>query len=77
MNGSTLKLLVAIFTIKYDAKKVEKLLKPWHVGTLLRVVCEKYPLNINMTGFRWFVNIFISSYPCALDESSFSIGRVK
>ena len=28
-----------------------------------------------MTGFRWFSKIF--AYPCALDESSLSIGRVK
>ena len=30
-------------------------------------------MNTNMTGFRWFSNIL---RPCALDESSLSIGRV-
>ena len=30
-------------------------------------------MNINMTGFRWFSK---SLHPCALDESSLSIGRV-
>ena len=33
-----------------------------------RVLSERYPMNINMTRLRC---------PCALDESSLSIGRVK
>ena len=35
---------------------------------------ESYPMNTNMTGFRFF---FKSLCPCALDKSSLSIGRVK
>ena len=50
-----------------------KWLKPWHVGTHLRVLSESYPMNTNVTGFRWFSKILL---PCALDESSLSIGRV-
>ena len=26
----------------------------WHMGTHLRVLAESYPMNTNMTGFRWF-----------------------
>ena len=54
-------------------KKPAKLLKPWHTGTHLRVLSESYPMNTNMTGFRWFSSL----HPCALDKSSLSIGRVK
>ena len=31
-------------------------------------------MNNNMTGFRWFQKTL---HPCALDERSLSIGRVK
>ena len=34
--------------------------KPWHVGTHLRVLSESYPMNTNLTGFRWFSRIFVS-----------------
>ena len=45
------------------------------MGTNLRVLLEGYPMNTNMTAFRWFSkNIFLS---CALDESILSIGWVK
>ena len=49
-----------------------KWLKPCHMGTYLRVLSKSYPMNTNMTGFGWFSKIFA---PCALDESSLSIGR--
>ena len=39
------------------------------MGTHLRVLSKGYPINTNMIGFRWL--------PCALDEGSLSIGRVK
>ena len=65
-------LVVANFAfIQNDAKNNWK---PWHMGNHLRVLSESYLMNINMTGFRWFSNIFASS---ALDESSLSIGRAK
>ena len=35
-------------------QKPEKLLKPWQMGTHLRVLHESYPMHTNMTGFRWF-----------------------
>ena len=39
------------------------------MGTHLRVLSESYPMNTNMTGFRWFSKIFGQKLPC--------IGRVK
>ena len=44
------------------------------MGTHLRVLSASYPMNTNMTGFRWFQKYL---HPCALDKSSLSIGRVK
>ena len=41
------------------------------MGTHMRVLSKSFPMNTNMTGFRWFLNIFAT-----LDESSLSIGRV-
>ena len=41
-------------------KQIEKWLKPWHMGTYLRVLSESCPMNTNMTGFRWFSKIFAS-----------------
>ena len=55
--------------------KTVKRLKPWHMGTHLRVLNESYPMNTNMIGLRWFSFFFLR--PCALDEGSHSIGRVK
>ena len=45
------------------------------MGTHLRVLSESYPMNTNMTGFRWFSKIFVSL--CLMDESSLSFGRAK
>ena len=39
-------------------KKTEILLKPWHMGTHLRVLSESCPMNTSTTGFRWFSKIF-------------------
>ena len=44
-----------------NAKRCEKpgkLLKPWQMGTHLRVLGESFPMNTNMTGLRWFSEIF-------------------
>ena len=64
----TLMLLVINLTNKKDAKN-EKWLKPWHMGTHLRVLSKSYPMNTYITGFRK------SLHPCALDKSSFRIRR--
>ena len=40
-------------------KKPKKLLKPWQMGTHMRVLSESYPMNTNMTGFRWFSKILV------------------
>ena len=41
--------------IQDDAKK--KSLKPWHMGTPPIVFRESYPMNTNITGFKWFSKI--------------------
>ena len=46
----------------------------WHVGTHLRVLCEIYPMNTNMTGLDGFQKPLP---PCALEGSILSIGMVK
>ena len=51
-------LLVANFAITKLCKKPLKWLKPWHMGTHLRVLSENCPINTNMTGLRWFSKIF-------------------
>ena len=52
-------------------QKAKKWMKPWHVGPHLVVLSKRYPMNTNMTGFQK------SLHPRGLDESSFSIDRVK
>ena len=37
----------------------EKWLIPWHMVTHLRLLSESYPINTDMTGFRWFSKIFV------------------
>ena len=44
------------------------------MGTYLRVLRESYPMNTTRQGLVGFQK---SLHPCALDKSSFSIGRVK
>ena len=65
---SILMLVVANLVNTKWCKKPEKYLKPWHMGTHLRVL-----MNTNMTRFRWFSYI-LHSY--ALDKSDLSIRRV-
>ena len=45
------------------------------MGTRLRVLSESFPMNTNLTGLRWFFRKKI--HPCASDESSLNIERVK
>ena len=71
---STLMLLLAYFyNTKWCKKKAEKWLKLWHMATHLRVFAVSYPMNTNITGFRWFSK---SLHPCALDESPCRIGSL-
>ena len=49
-------LLVANLANTELSKNLKKLLKPWHMGTYLRVLSESYPMNTNMTEFRRFSN---------------------
>ena len=42
-----------IWPIRNDANIKERL-KPWHIGTCVRVLNKSYPMNTDMTGFRWF-----------------------
>ena len=52
-------------------QKAEKLLKPWLMGSHLRLLSESYQMNTNMTGFRCFFLKYVC--PCALNDSSLSI----
>ena len=70
-----LMLLVANLANKKICKKPLKKIEILAHSTHLRVLSESYPINTNMAGFRWFSIIFMSY--CALDESIFSIGRVR
>ena len=66
-----LMLLAANFAIKKMMQKSKKnWLKPWHMGTLLGVLSERVWQHDRV----WMV-FFKSLHPCALDESSLSIGR--
>ena len=55
----TCMLLVANLANAKLRKKSEKCLKPWKIGTHLRVSNVSYLLNSNMVGFRWFSKIFV------------------
>ena len=68
----TLMLLVANFANTKSCKKnPEKSLKPWQMGTHLRVLREGYPMNTNKSGFQWFSKIF--AFFCCGGGSSLSI----
>ena len=56
----TLTLLGTNFTTTKWCKNPVKSLKPWHMGTHLRVLGQYYPMNTNMTGFRWVSEIVAS-----------------
>ena len=57
----TLMLLVAnLANMKWW--KREKWLKPWHVGTILRVLNVSRLMSTSMTGFRGFSDVFVSLY---------------
>ena len=47
-------LLVANLANTKWCKKPEKWPKPWQMGTHMKVLGESFPMNTNMTGFRWF-----------------------
>ena len=67
----TLMLLVANLANTKSGKKPGKLLKPWHMGTHLRVLSESYLMNNNMARF---LKVFAS---LCFRWSSLSMGRVK
>ena len=47
-------LLAANFVFYILCKKTKICLKPWQMGTHLKVLSESFPMNTNMTGFRGF-----------------------
>ena len=58
----TIMLLVANLTDtkwKMMQNKTWKWLKPWHMGTHLRVLSMSYPMNSGMIGIRWFSKIAV------------------
>ena len=59
-SALTLMLLVANFAKTKWCKKHEKCLKPWHMGTHLRVLSVSLLMNTNTTGFRWLSKAFVS-----------------
>ena len=59
-SNLTILLLVTNLANTKWCKKSEKWLKPWHMGTHLRVLSISYPMDTNMTGFRWFSKNFAS-----------------
>ena len=54
----TFVLLVAYLVNTKWCKESEKWLKPWQMGTHLRVLGKSYPMNTNMTGFWCLSKIF-------------------
>ena len=60
--------------VNQKAKKLKKWMKPWHMGTHLKVLSNSYPINTKLTGFRVFLK---NLHLCSLDESSPSIRMVK
>ena len=53
-----LMLLVAIHLANTKlCKNLKELLKPWHMGTHLRVLNKSCPMSTNMTLFRWFFKV--------------------
>ena len=56
---SILMLLVANFTIQNDAKKAENDRNPGIYGYSSQTRCESYLMSTNMTGFKWFLKIFV------------------
>ena len=60
--ASTLKaimLLVVNLAITKWYNAPEKWLKPWHMGTNMRVLSKSCQMNTNMTGFRWFLTLML------------------
>ena len=73
-NFFTLMLLAACFwSNEYKMMQKNLNMTETHMGTHLRVLSASFPMNTNMTGFRIFQK---SLRPCALGESTLSIGRV-
>ena len=56
----TLTLLAVNLVNTKWCKNPEKWLKPWQMGTYLRVLSDSFPMNTNMTGLRWFSKFFAS-----------------
>ena len=57
-HSLTLLPVVANFVNMKWWKKAEDWLKPWHMGTHLRVLNKSYLMNTNMIGFRWVFKRF-------------------
>ena len=56
----TFMLLAANFANTKLCRKYFNWLKPWQMGTHLKEFSKSFPMNTNMTGFRWFSEIFAS-----------------
>ena len=60
MASLTLMILVANLANTEWCKISEKWLKPWQMGTHLRVLSESFPMNTNTTGLLHFPRIYLS-----------------
>ena len=58
VSALTLMLLVAMLADTKCCKNPEKSQKPWHIGTHMKGLSERFPMSTNMKGFRWFSKIF-------------------
>ena len=68
-------LLVANLTKTKWYENLEKWLKSWNMGSHMGVLSECYPMNTNVTGFRWFSKVF-ASLCLGLKSCSLSLKRV-
>ena len=46
-----------LVNIGYNAKKAEQSWKPLQMGTHLIGFSKSFPMNINMTGFKWILKM--------------------
>ena len=68
----TFMLWVSNFACTEWCKRAEKWLKPWHMGTDLRVLSESYPMNTNMTGFNLCVLVLWTKVDSTLEGLTLS-----
>ena len=56
-----------LLPIQKMKEKTEKLLKPWHVGTHLKILNASYPMNTNTTEFGLSVRVLRRKVASAME----------